>query len=186
MTGKEHRLPRAVFSPHSSMCQSLSSFSFFFLEKGNRNYWCVLWSCCRTEMSEAGSLTGLFSTVEYQYGSFGGFKCFLVGVIRCKFPLFKPVKVRAKEIWSLLELFIGWLLRVKSETFPQSQLWSVLTADFKKKVTQVYASKRVKSKNKNNWITSYACWLLSRLCMSFQMNGQLLAKIYRKKERGRA
>lgn len=71
--------------------------------------------------------------VEYQYGSFCGFKCFLVGVIRCKFPLFKPVKVRATEIWSLLEQFKDWLLRVKSETIPQGQLWSVLSVMIKKK-----------------------------------------------------
>lgn len=94
MTGKEHRLPRAVFFH----IQAHANHRLLFLEKGNRNYWCDLWGCCRAEMSKAGSLTGLFSVVEYQYGPFCGFKCFLVGVIRCKFSLFKPVKARVKEI----------------------------------------------------------------------------------------
>ncbi len=131
MTGKEHRLPRAVFFH----IQARANHFLLFLEKGNRNYWCDLWGCCRTEMSKAGSLTGRLSAVKYQYGSFCGFKCFLVGVIRCKFPLFKPVKVGAKEIWSLLELFMSWLLRVRSEAIPQGQLWSVLTVLIKKSVS---------------------------------------------------
>lgn len=128
-------------------------------------------------MSKAGSLTGLFSMVEYQYGSFSGFECFLVGVIRCKFPLFKPVKVRAKEIWSWLELFMDWLLRVRSETIPRGQLWGVLTVLIKKKSHTKCVWQKVKITES---LPTPAGCLLSRLCMSFQMNGRLLAKIYRR------
>lgn len=61
-----------------------------------------------------------------------------------------------REIWSLLELFTGWLLRGRSKAIPRGQLWSVLTELMKKKrKKEVHV---VKSKNKNNWITSYACW----------------------------
>lgn len=97
MTGKEHRLPQAVFFPSplhiSSTCQSLSSI----LEKGSTNYWCDLRSCCRTEMSKPGSLTGLFSMLSIQ-PPFLCFKYFLVGVIRRKLLLFKAVKVRVTDL----------------------------------------------------------------------------------------
>ena len=100
MTGKEHRLPRAGFffsplsSPYSSTCQSLSPFFSFSRETGNRNYPHVICGLLSyRNVKRHASLAGLFSAVEYQYGTFRGFKCFLVGGIRCKFPPFKAVKV---------------------------------------------------------------------------------------------
>lgn len=44
-------------------------------------------------------------------------KCCLVGAIKDKFPLFKPVNVGTREIWSLLELFKSWLVRAEKQTY---------------------------------------------------------------------
>lgn len=55
--------------------------------------------------------------VKYQYGPFCGFKCCIVGAIKHKFPLFKPVNVGTREIWSLLELFQCWLVRAAKQTY---------------------------------------------------------------------
>lgn len=77
MTGKEHGLLRAVlffFPPHSSMCQSLPSFfrkrkieimGVIWRRRGKERGLVVVLKCQRQ-----GSLTGLLSAMEYQYGFF--------------------------------------------------------------------------------------------------------------------
>lgn len=56
-----------------------------------------------------------------------------------------------KEIWSFWELFMVWLVRAEREAVAGGQLWSVWTP-------LIATKKTVKSQNKNNRITSYACW----------------------------
>lgn len=184
MTGKEHGLLRAVlfFSPqHSSTCQSLPSF----FRKRKIEIMGVIWRRRRgrgvvvaLKCQRQGSLTGLLSATEYQYGFILRFRCFLEVAIRCKLRLFKNLsKSEQREIWSFWELFMVWLVRAEREAAARGQLWSVLTPPIANK-----KQRKVKIKITESLPTPLGR-LLSSVRTSSQMNGQLLFKIQRERRK---
>lgn len=167
MTGKEHRLPRAVFFAFKHM-----PITFFFFRKGKQKLlvWFVgLLSYWNVKVRQSHRIV-LHGGISIRL--FLRFKCFLVGMIRRKFTLFKSVKVRVTEIWSLLELFKDWLLeREEWDYSTRSTVKCFNCADKqhkkKKKSHKCMWLKQWKVKITESLPTPDGC-LLSRLCTSLQ------------------